>query len=158
MKALRHICRSVLKGFRTLSESDREDLFQEAWERLQPAFHAGRPNDPSNSAIAAYVRVTARSRALNRLRARRGGPSGEDWLGTVQAPGLNPEELAMLKEATETLQTWSPVDRLIFIRKNQGARTIEIARELKDPPYQKAMTAVAIDLRFHKIGKRLREQ
>jgi hypothetical protein len=74
------------------------------------------------------------------------------------APGVNPEERAVLERAMEAVNKWTDLDRVIFFLKFQGASAAEISGELRQPPHNKQMTINAIDVRYHKLWDRLRKE
>lgn len=151
----------VLSGLR-LRADDRDEVRSRTWSRLHPAFRAGRPDDRSNRAIVAYARVIARNEALTYLDGRNrqafvqlpAEPSEKDFRDLLD-PAPDPERQLMIKEALTLLGQSDPVDVFILFMKFMGCSTAQIRHDLALPPYEKRMSANAIDLRYHRMMKRL---
>jgi RNA polymerase sigma factor (sigma-70 family) len=162
------IAQSTLRNM-GLRAGDHDDILSELRLRLHDAFRAGKPDDRSNRTISAYIRKAARRQALNLLRKRRrheakveqphANLDGEtdNPVEKVLDARHNPEERAQLEQRLALLIKMNPVDRLIFIRKTLGASTEEIGQELLRKPYDVELQHNAIDLRYHRLLKRLRE-
>src|SRR5439155_12550002 len=147
-----------------LRADDKEEVRSRTWPRLHKAFHAGRPDDRSNRAVVAYARCVARRAALTYLddRNRRAfiklaTESSENPFHDVLDPAQDPERQLMIKEGLDFVDQCEPIDRFIFFMKLKGCSTAQIRADLALPPYDTNMSANAVDLRYHKLIKRLNE-
>jgi RNA polymerase sigma-70 factor (ECF subfamily) len=112
-----------------------QDVFAQAWRQ------AGR-YDTSRGAVVAWLLVMTRSRAIDRLRARRGlqplAGDGEQALGVLSDPAGGPEREALSAEARsrvrEALDQLPLVQRLaIELAFFEGLTHVEIAERLEIP-------------------------
>jgi RNA polymerase sigma-70 factor, ECF subfamily len=112
-----------------------QDVFAQAWR--QAARY-----DTSRGAVIAWLLVMTRSRAIDRLRARRGLPplagDSEQTLGVLSDPGAGPERAALSSEQRSrvrgALEQLPLVQRLaIELAFFEGLTHVEIAERLELP-------------------------
>lgn len=112
-----------------------QDVFAQAWR--QAARY-----DTSRGVVVAWLLVMARSRAIDRLRSRRGLPAlagdSEQTLGILSDPAAGPERAALTAEqrsrVREALDTLPLVQRLaIELAFFEGLTHVEIAERLEMP-------------------------
>jgi RNA polymerase sigma-70 factor, ECF subfamily len=112
-----------------------QDVFAQAWK--QAARY-----DTSRGAVVAWLLMMTRSRAIDRVRSRRGLPAlasdGEYLLGAVKDPGRGPEsETLSAEQVTQmrrALDTLPLVQRIaIELAFYEGLTHVEIAERLEQP-------------------------
>jgi RNA polymerase sigma-70 factor (ECF subfamily) len=112
-----------------------QDVFAKAWR--QAARY-----DPSRGTVVAWLLVMTRSRAIDRLRSRRGLPplagDSEQTLGVLSDPGAGPERAALSSE--QRVRVRQALDRLPLVQRLaielaffEGLTHVEIADRLELP-------------------------
>jgi RNA polymerase sigma-70 factor, ECF subfamily len=112
-----------------------QDVFAQAWRQASRY-------DTSRGAVVAWLLMMARSRAIDRLRARRGLPAAagdnESALGVLSDPSAGPERAALTAErctrVRQALESLPLVQRLaIELAFFEGLTHVEIADRLELP-------------------------
>ena len=80
-----------------------QDVFAQVWREA-------RRYDPNRATVAGWIMVLARTRAIDRLRARRARPDQQDGIAPAQAPplvaaGLDPEHAVISNEASSKVRS-----------------------------------------------------
>lgn len=121
-------------------EGDAEDVVQEVFAQMwkqAPRYESGR------GAVGAWLRVIARSRAIDRLRARRVRPDlrsiGSQALGEVAAVGVG-DQVSALVTAEQAVMVRQALGDLPFLQRTalelayyEGLSQSEIAERLEQP-------------------------
>jgi RNA polymerase sigma-70 factor (ECF subfamily) len=121
-------------------EGDAEDVVQEVF--AQAWRQAGR-YDPSRGAVAAWLLIMARTRAIDRLRARRARPEGqacEDEQVVAQLPATGPDAAMALLDAEQVRRVQRALAELPLLQRAaielayyEGLSQREIAERLEQP-------------------------
>ncbi len=107
-----------------------QDVFAQVW-RDAPRY------DPSRATVAGWIMVLARTRAIDRLRARKARPDQQEGVEPAQAPSLaavgpDPEDTAISREAASKVRAAfealpDPLRTLVDLAYFQGLTHSEIA-------------------------------
>ena len=120
-------------------EGDAEDVVQEVFAQ---AWRQAVRYDPSRGAVGAWLLMMARTRAIDRLRARRARP-GEQPIEQTDVQGLasaEPDAASGLIDAEKTRQVMRALDELPMLQRlaielayYEGLTQREIATRLEEP-------------------------
>jgi RNA polymerase sigma-70 factor (ECF subfamily) len=119
------------------AEEVAQDVFAQAWRR------AGQ-YDQSRGTVAAWLLVMARTRAIDRIRARRVRPEGrvheDDGLTLQQLPATDPDVASEMMAAERGLRVRRALEELPFLQRvaielayYEGLSQREIAERLEQP-------------------------
>ncbi len=159
---LRVRARSVLGGFQTLNDADREDVISHVGHRLIEAIRRREIRGTTDAEIESYVRTTLKNRALNvvRHRATRGQeePVPEDLHDNAPSPSEQAVIAQALERARDAIMKWPPEDRYLFIAKLEGVSSARIKATLEQPPYRQFVAITTVDTRYLRLRRILHEQ
>ena len=120
-------------------EGDAEDVVQEVFAQ---AWRQAARYDPSRGAVGAWLLMMARTRAIDRVRARRARPGQQtmDDAGVLGLASADPDAASGLIEAEQTRQVLRALDGLPLLQRlaielayYEGLTQREIAARLEEP-------------------------